>query len=93
MLLIRDILLHHAANAAIGIEVLADGALLVERSTDLLSCTTDCSLGCSNRHQSCNTVSGIGARTGELLPNGAGLVKQALPSSLCLFASCRLQRR
>lgn len=44
--LIRQILLHHSTNLAVGVEVGANGTLLVKWSSDFLGGASDCTVGC-----------------------------------------------
>lgn len=46
LFLLCQILLYHSANLATGIEMLSDRPLLVERSANLLSSTTNGAVGC-----------------------------------------------
>lgn len=48
LLAVAHVLLDGTSNSAVGVEVLADGTVLVEGSANLLSGTTDSTVGCRN---------------------------------------------
>ncbi len=84
--LIRQILLHHSTNLAVGVEVGANGTLLVKWSSDFLGGASDCTVGCVWMSACVRVQHARYSHTVEHLADSAVLREHACAGALSLVA-------